>query len=75
MEDTEGGEPGRAGLVNNPGRHPVAFVPKPTKVAELQVGERCADKALIRLRSPEATANPAPDTGTRPPDSGGIANP
>lgn len=73
MGDTEGA--GRAGLVNNPGRHPVAFVPKPTKVAELQVGERCADKALIRFRSPEASASPAPGEGTGLPDSGGIANP
>ena len=41
-------------------RHPVPFVPEPTKVAELQVGERCADKALIRLKSNEATTYPTP---------------
>lgn len=61
-------------MVNNPGRHPVPFVPKPTKVAELQVGEHCADKALIRLESNEATTWPAPCTGTEPPDSGRNAN-
>lgn len=61
--------------MNNPGRHPVSFVPKPTKVSELQVGKCGADKALIRLRSNEAITGPQvppphTHTGTELPDSG-----